>query len=173
MNSDESSEEPEEFVVEQPRGYLNSWLASYLQFGKALTPQERESITEGMLARYQIMWNGLEEEQRQSVSSPAEVSQKISGVTFKGSKGKLAEQNFRPPHTQMNKPKRSTTTSKLVQVIPAPKRLKGSRQRRLCLQGIVDPAPPYWVQLPGQDYETDVTWSELANRPRYRKIPEQ
>jgi len=63
---------PDDSQKERVENYLHSWTASYLQYGRAWTPQRREESRRAVIERIKQMTKGWDERSRQCVSIPAD-----------------------------------------------------------------------------------------------------
>jgi hypothetical protein len=63
---------PDEFQRENVQSYVQSWTASYVQYGRAWTPQKREESRLAMIERVKQMTKDWDAGSRQSISIPAD-----------------------------------------------------------------------------------------------------
>jgi len=63
---------PDDSQKESVENYLQNWTTSYLQYGRAWTPERREESRRAVAERIKKMTKGWDERSRQRVSIPAD-----------------------------------------------------------------------------------------------------
>lgn len=135
---------PDDFQRESVQSFLDRWAASYLQYGQALTPEQRAESRNGMVARVREMTKDWDEESRHSIAIPADPFPATPSASSKV--------------TLRSVPKPSANSEPLDLLRCGPSSF-----------GIVEPVRPYLVPIAGNVVSTGEASPPSAEAPDPRK----